>query len=635
MESTKGSARQKSSLLLPAKVISRIVHSKSGMLHLARDVSLDSLLTKYCAYRLEVFMRNLARFAIMFSITLGFTGIALSSHIAQDQKTGTITGRVKLDGKPAPGVAVIAAPSSSDPAKTVEQMFNTSASLKATTDSDGVYRLEGVAAGKYRVAPFAPALVSLDANSADEITVAEAADTDGIDFSLSPGGVITGKITDGEGRPVIGEKVSVKAVDNVKAIDKLEGEASQAIYTMSGDRMHSTDDRGIYRIFGLRPGRYIVSAGRGSDMMSAFMSQRPKRVQTYYPSVTDEARAKPVQVTAASEATGVDIQFSLADKGFLVSGRVVDSEKNTPIANAMVAFSKAQKAQTEKQEGAGSVGVPGGLTTTNDKGEFRFESVAPGSYRFEATSVGALAGAGGSQFYADAVVFDVQSANVDKLVIKVHRGSSISGVVVLESADAAQDTLDRIGQLMLMATVIDEQTKSYSSGNCVVAADGSFRLGGLKAGKVTIRPFAMSARPTGLLRIERDGVELQSALELQPNEEITGLRVILAPATCMIRGRVTIQGGALPPGANLSARAHSMNTDPSGVFGNESVDVNSNGTFVIENLAPGSYQVEVSAALPARQGVRSVSVKQTIVVTNSRPAEVDLVLDLSSKASDK
>src|SRR4030095_2114329 len=90
-------------------------------------------------------------------------------------------------------------------------------------------------------------------------------------------------------------------------------------------------------------GRYLVSAGKDPELMSTFLSQRPKKVHTFYPGVTEEARAKPVQVTAGSEASGVDIQFSGADKGFIVSGRVVDSENKTPIANAMVAYSKAQK----------------------------------------------------------------------------------------------------------------------------------------------------------------------------------------------------------------------------------------------------------------------------------------------------
>jgi len=586
------------------------------------------------------FVRNLTHLAIFLVVLLALKSAAPTSAFAQDQKVGSITGHVKLDGKPAPGITIIATPSSSDPAKAVEQMFNSSASMKTTTDSDGVYRLEGIPAGKYHVAPSAPALVSGDVNTTGNITVAEGAVAEGVDFTLSPGGVITGKITDSEGRPVIGQRVSLKSAD------KAEAAASQAFAgAMFGDRMYATDDRGIYRIFGLRPGPYIVSAGGDSDVMSGLLSQRPKRVQTFYPNATDETKAKPVQVTAGSEAAGVDIQFSGTDKGFVVSGRVVDSEKGTPIANAMVAYSKARKTPGEEisvaihTEGGQSElsGMPGGFTTTNDKGEFRFASVAPGSYKFETASVGALAGTGGSQFYADPLSFEVQSANVDKLEIKVHRGAGISGVVVVESADN-QDSLDRFGQLMLMAIVVDEATEGVSSGNCVVGADGSFRLGGLKAGRVTLRPFSMSPRRPGLLRIERNGVEVQGGFEIQANEEVTGIRVILTPATCVIRGQVTIQGGALRPGASLTARARSLNAAPSDVpdfFGNGSVDVSSNGAFVIENLTPGSYEVEVFVTVPGPQGSRGASAKQAVTVTSESPAEVVLVLDLGGKASDK
>lgn len=586
-------------------------------------------------------MRNFSSVAIILALLIVSSGHDRGACLAQTQKeAATITGRVKLDGKPAPGITVIAAPSSSDPAKTVEQMFNSSASLKATTDSDGVYRLEGVPAGKYHVAVSAPALVNAESNSGGEIVVADGTTTDGIDFALSLGGVITGKITDSDGRPVIGERVSLKPLDTSG------GSTVSAPAAMFGDRMYATDDRGIYRIFGLRAGRYLVSAGKESDVMSSFLSQRPKRIQTFYPSVTDETKAKPVQVTAGSEATGVDIQFSAADKGFVVSGRVVDSEKNTPIANAMVGYSKVRKLTVAKDSvPAGTPDdvslaipdMPGGFTTTNEKGEFRFATVAPGSYTVEATSIGALAGSGGSQFYADPVAFEVQSANVDKLDIKVHRGTTITGVVIVESADS-QDSLDRFGQLMMMAMVTDPATRSNSSGNCVVAADGSFRLGGLKPGKVTLRPFSMSARRPGILRIERNNVEVQGAFEIQADEEITGLRVILTPAIGTIRGRVTIQGGVLQPGARITARVRLQNSDSSAdsdVFGNESARVSPNGTFAIESLTPGSYELEVFATIPGLKGPRGVSVKQTVVVTAERPTEVDVVLDLAAKDADK
>ena len=560
------------------------------------------------------------------------------AYSAQNQKEpGSISGHVKLDGKPAKGITVIASPSITDPAKLVEGMFSSSASIKATTDADGVYKLEALPAGKYRVAPSAPALVSADTNPAGEITVDEGSAAEGIDFSLSLGGVITGRLTDSDGRPVIGERVSLKALDKPDADGPGSGMAA-----MFGNRMYATDDRGVYRIFGLRPGRYLVSAGKDPDLMSTFLSSRPKRVQTFYPSVIEEARAKPVQVTAGSEATGVDIQFSGTDKGFIVTGRVIDSENKTPIANAMVAYSTAQAigkdgdVRVRTEGGSDSPDMPGGYTTTNDKGEFRFAAVQPGNYKLEATSIGAFAHSGGSQFYAEPVVFEVQSTNVDKLDIKVHRGAGISGIVVIESADA-RDSLDRFGQLMLLVIIKDETNKSSSTGNCLVGADGSFRLGGLKPGKATIQPFAISARPPGLLRVERNGIEVQGPFEIQPNEEISGLRLVLTPATGVIRGRVTIQGGPLQTGAKIRAQARSINAEPSdfdGVFGNRPVEVSSNGSFAIESLTPGKYEVEVFATVPGQRGSRTVSAKQTVTITSDSPIEVDFVLDLA-KATDK
>ena len=581
-------------------------------------------------------MRSLSSAALILVLLIASQGSGSSAFLAQTQKEGgTITGRVRMEGKPAQGITIIATPSVSDPARVAEQMFNAPASMKATTDSDGVYKLEGVPAGKYRVAASAPALVSVNVNSGGEVTVTEDTTAEGVDFDLSLGGVITGMITDTEGRPVIGDRVTIKPLDKAAAATPPSVEA------MIGDRMYTTDDRGIYRIFGLRPGLYIVSAGKDS-LMSTFIPQRQRHVQTFYPSVKEEAKAKPVQVAAGSEATGVDIRFSEADKGFVISGRVVDSEKNTPIANAMVAYSKAQGDSTESvtiesdTPGAGGIsGMPGGFTTTNDKGEFRFASVAPGKYKLETMSIGAFAGTGGSQFYSDPVLFEVQTANIEKLDIKVHRGAVISGVVVIESADA-QDSLDRFGQLMLIAMVVDQTKNSYSSGNCVVGADGVFRLGGLKPGKVTVRPFSMSSRRPGLLRVERNGVEVQGGFEIQPNEEITGLRVVITPATCAIRGHVTIQGGPLPAGVRITARARSANADPADftdALGNLPVEVGSNGSFLIENLTPGTYEVEVFTF--GQQGSRGARAKQTVTVTSERPAEVDLVLDLSGKPSDK
>jgi hypothetical protein len=281
-----------------------------------------------------------------------------------------------------------------------------------------------------------------------------------------------------------------------------------------------------------------------------------------------------------------------------------------------------------------SGGIPGGFTTTNDRGEFRFESVAPGNYKLEVTQLAALTGTGTTEFYGDPLSFEVSSANVDRLEVKVHPGASISGVVVAENADG-QSGLQSYGRLVLSASVIDAQTKSYSSGNAAVGEDGTFRIAGLKSGKATIRVSSIGQQDATLLRIERNGAELQEGVDIQPDEQVTGLRLVVTQANCVIKGHVTIEGGTLPPGQPVTVRARRLNGVATDVSDSESAEVDSKGDFEIEDLAPGTYEVEVLAAVPAPQGVRSVTGKQTVTTSSGAPGYVTLVLDIRSKGSDK
>src|SRR2546426_11640336 len=102
-------------------------------------------------------MQKVARSVLLLILLLVVFALTL---VAQDQKTtGSVTGRVTVDGKPAKDITVIATPSITDPGKAMESILNRSASLKATTDSEGRYKFEEVPAGKYKLAPFAPTLI--------------------------------------------------------------------------------------------------------------------------------------------------------------------------------------------------------------------------------------------------------------------------------------------------------------------------------------------------------------------------------------------------------------------------------------------------------------------------------------------
>lgn len=576
-------------------------------------------------------MRYPTRVSMSFMLLFWASSLVGPASFAQDPKeTGTITGRVTLDGRPAQGIIVMATEASTDQARAVERMFKRSSSPKTITDSDGRYRLEGLPAGNHYITPSAPALVNLGANKPQTQVTVTADSVERIDFSLTRGGVISGKITDNEGRPVIAALVSLKPVSNSN---------NASFYSMSRDRMFFTDDRGIYRIFGLPAGRYLVSAGNSDNSPFAVFSGQSK-VRTYYPGVTDEPMARPVDVAAGAEALGVDIKLGVTARGFVVTGRVVDAETRKPLGVTMVAYGTRTRpgVSGKDDDDDDHIGAVSGFTMTNARGEFRFESVAPGNYEATTESMAELSG-GGTEYYSDPVDFDVRSSNLDNLEVAVHRGASISGVVVVEGAESSE-LREQVSLLIISANVGTAQTDSSSSGTGRVAADGSFRIGGLKAGQASIRQgsafqtTSLTAPKLSILRIERNGIQQPDGIAVQPNEQITGVRVIVVQANCVIRGQVTVQGGTLSPNLLLFASARptssAQNDDP------QAFPVDAKGNFVIEGLAPGHFEVEIKCiARDATSAKRLASAKQNVTVVSGVPAEVNLVLDLSAQDRDK
>ena len=573
-------------------------------------------------------MRIVVRAAAFLTLLITIQLFAEAARLTQDQnETGSISGRVMLEGKPAVGLTVVATSSRSEAPRTLEGMLNPPTSLKALTDSDGHYKIEAIPFGPYRVGPTAPVLVSLDIQGQKEVTVSDTTTMENIDFSLARGGVITGRVTDSEGRPLIGEEISLSPIDASKP-------RGTSLSYLTDRRMYFTDDRGIYRIYGLPPGRYTVSAGSESNAFSAMFNRKPVRVKTFYPGVTDSARARPVELAAGAEASGIDIRIESGDKGFTLRGRVLDAQTGKPIADAMIAYShetdkkNGDRSDDEDDDNDKGFDIPGGMTTTNANGEFRFDSVPAGKYKADVESLGALTG--GSEFFANPVSFEVR-ANVDKLEIKVHSGASISGVVSVDNSEGA-DAVDQMAPLMLMASVTNLQSKTTSMGVGRVAADGTFKIGGLKPGRAKI-----SSAPTGLqkfsiVRIERSGLEQPDGLDIQSNEQIVGVRVIVAPSNCSIRVHVTLQGNPTRQGASVVVYARPLSGEPASV-GDANGVIADSGDLIIENVPAGEFEVIASATLPnfsPRNGVPPPSAKQTVAVTRGIQAEVSVVLNLSA-----
>ena len=111
---------------------------------------------------------------------------------------------------------------------------------------------------------------------------------EGLDFTLTRGGVITGRVLNGEGKPVIEARLRLVAAD--------EAERRNPQYMLSPFAFQ-TDDRGIYRVYGLFAGHYLVSVGEGQDEGFIRVGRGSSYIpRTFYGDTTEMAQAKPVLV---------------------------------------------------------------------------------------------------------------------------------------------------------------------------------------------------------------------------------------------------------------------------------------------------------------------------------------------------
>ena len=526
--------------------------------------------------------------------------------------SASISGRVTIGGKAAAGVTVVATISNS--------FFDNKTVAKSTTDEDGNYKLSGLPAGRFTIMPLAKSYIVASGtgykDAGQAVNVAEGETVTKIDFPLVRGGVITGRITDVEGHPLIGERVSVVLKNSTDTSPQM---------AMLGDSRNQTDDRGIYRIYGLAPGSYKVSVGQASSaggavsIMGIGGSQYSK---TFYPGVQEEAKATIIEIKEGTEVKDVDISVGKPDSGFSVSGRVVDSDSGNPVPNLFIGHSSLNESN---QQTAG-MSFTGNQTDAN--GSFRLEGLRPGRY-----AVYTIAAGQPNSFYSEPVQFEISDGDVTGIEIKVRRGATITGVAIIENnSDPAVARL--LQTVSLYAFVEQKGVGAPSYAQSKIGPDGSFRLEGLAPGKARIGIQGFPTPPKGLtlVRTELDFLEQPEGIEVTAGAQINGVRLLFAYGTGSIRGDVKVEGGSLQEGMRLRVSVRSA-AGESRRF-NRMADCDARLHFLIENIPPGNYELVVSGMAPAvepRPVLPVEFLKQTVTVSNGAEVKVTLVVDLSAK----
>jgi hypothetical protein len=524
-------------------------------------------------------------------VIFGVAMFARAQTFQPKEPTATISGKITIKGKGAPGIFIgLRRQESSYPRQLT--------GYKAVTDTDGKYRIENVSPGAYVVIPVAPAFISDEMASERVLIVNKDETIENIDFVLLRGGAITGKVVDADGRPLIEEEVSAfPEPENMRAHSRYLGTR--------------TDDRGIYRIFGLPPGRYRVATG--SEGLSS-RYQRASYKRTYHPGVEDLAQATVIEISEGSEAINIDFTLGGTITTYTASGRIVDGQTGQPMPNVSYGVTRYYGEHNSSSTSSGVV--------SNSRGEFRLENLSPGKYAVSA------ADRANGEWHADEVRFEVTDQDVTGLVIKTEKAAVISGIVVLDGTDD-KSAREQLSRLHLVASVMNEVTRRGFGASAMVAQDGTFRITGLAGGTASF--FVASSPQFRIVRVERNGVIQPRGIDIKPGEQIAGVRVVVNYGNASIRGVVTLENGTLPPGGQFYVWVRKLGDDPNAPpsSSNASLQLDARGQFVIENLMPGAYELQAGVALPeARKSL--VTKKQEVVVTAGSTSNVTITLDLKS-----
>lgn len=242
----------------------------------------------------------------------------------------------------------------------------------AVSDEDGNFVFKDLAPGVYRIsANEVGHVANFDRQGARLVQSFRPGDFASI--QLFKGGVITGTVTDATGEPVVAMGVRAYRVRDLNN----QPVAAQGFGFLPATESQ-TDDRGVYRIYGLPPGVYVVSAdGASARPWGANVSALEGEAPTFHPSSTRDTAAE-ITVRAGQEATGIDVRYR-GEPGHRITGTVATMQSGQDASTLPVRLNDA----TTNMHMATAIAAHG----TGSRA-FSFEGVADGDYDLWASRFG-------------------------------------------------------------------------------------------------------------------------------------------------------------------------------------------------------------------------------------------------------
>jgi len=297
--------------------------------------------------------------------------------------------------------------------------------VSTVTNTGGRFELKGIDPGRYRLTVSRIGFVTQEygQRKTDDpgavLSLRPGQELKDLLFRLTASGVIAGRIIEEDGEPL--PSVNVTAAREVYA----DGKRALAMRVTV-----ETNDLGEYRLFGLSPGRYFVSAvyprwsrlgGNGDSGGSE--SDQQGYAKMYYPGIADAGKAISIDLKGGEEVSSIEILLRKV-LAYRIRGRVYNQITHKPgTGTNVLLMPKTNRREWDSVQPA---------NVEKPDGSFDIPEVLPGSYVLTAFWFDE------GKIYSTRMPVEVGNADVDGVAVTIASGMSINGQILWDGKPALE-----------------------------------------------------------------------------------------------------------------------------------------------------------------------------------------------------
>jgi protocatechuate 3,4-dioxygenase beta subunit len=440
-----------------------------------------------------------------------------------------------------------------------------------STDEQGRFRFDGVEPGSYDLSVSRNGYIDSEfgekraGGPGAVLTLHAGQQVSDLVFRMSRAAAISGHVYDEDGEPIARAQVGLF---RASVRGNRETQESEPV---------ATNDLGEFRLFGLSPGRYLISVSYAGEGTNQVYGPSPKRgpssgyLPSYYPNTTDPAKAQRIVIHAGDELRSVDF-FLHPGPVVTVSGQVVIAPPNPAGISANVFIYPREPGVAQQVLS---------LNTFVDRkdGSFKVRGVPPGSYYVMANYMDSES----RGWLGTRREVEVGGVDVEGLQLTIAPGSDIRGRLIWDGAvpREAQDAyvrLDPLDELMMGPT--PQRVKP----------DGSFVLRNVAEGMYQPVVSIGGTSTDGFLKVARYGSSTvgDAGFTIHAGSDAT-LELVMSARPARVSGMVLTNDLLPAVGVKIVLIPDAPRRNLRRFYRSETTD--QNGRFTLESVAPGDYKV--------------------------------------------